>query len=82
MLTVNTHEAKTRLSELLQLVENGEEVVIARAGRPVARLTGIARPKRRSGYLPPELGQTDLLFATDSETASLFEQSTIFPEPQ
>jgi prevent-host-death family protein len=36
--TVNVHEAKTQLSRLLARVERGEEVVIARAGRPVARL--------------------------------------------
>ena len=35
---VNIHEAKTHLSKLLQRVMNGEEVVIAKAGRPVARL--------------------------------------------
>lgn len=37
-LQVNIHEAKTHLSRLLQRVMNGEEVVIARAGQPVARL--------------------------------------------
>jgi prevent-host-death family protein len=36
--TVNIHEAKTHLSRLVERVETGEEVVIARAGRPVARL--------------------------------------------
>jgi prevent-host-death family protein len=35
---VNMHEAKTRLSALLALVEKGEEVVICRANKPVARL--------------------------------------------
>jgi prevent-host-death family protein len=35
---VNVHEAKTQLSRLLQAVENGEDVVIARNGEPVARL--------------------------------------------
>ena len=35
---VNVHEAKTHLSRLLTRVEQGEEIVIARAGRPVARL--------------------------------------------
>lgn len=35
---VNIHEAKTHLSRLVERVEAGEEVVIARAGRPVARL--------------------------------------------
>jgi prevent-host-death family protein len=36
--TVNIHDAKTHLSRLVERVEAGEEVVIARAGRPVARL--------------------------------------------
>jgi prevent-host-death family protein len=36
--TVNIHEAKTHLSRLIERVEAGEEIVIARAGRPVARL--------------------------------------------
>jgi len=36
--TVNIHEAKTHLSRLVERAEAGEEVVIARAGRPVARL--------------------------------------------
>jgi len=36
--TVNIHEAKTHLSRLIERVESGQEVVIARAGRPVARL--------------------------------------------
>jgi prevent-host-death family protein len=34
----NIHEAKTHLSQLLQYVERGEEVVICRAGKPLARL--------------------------------------------
>jgi prevent-host-death family protein len=38
MRQVNVHEAKTQLSRLLQEVEDGEEIVIARNGRPVARL--------------------------------------------
>jgi prevent-host-death family protein len=46
--TVNIHEAKTHLSRLLERVQAGEEIVIAKAGRPVARLTAItARPARR-----------------------------------
>ena len=39
--SVNIHEAKTHLSRLVERVEAGEEIVIARAGRPVARLIGI-----------------------------------------
>ena len=45
MEEVNVHEAKTHLSRLLQKVEAGEEVVIARAGDPIAKLVPIA-PKR------------------------------------
>jgi prevent-host-death family protein len=43
MDTVNMHEAKTHLSRLVERVEAGEEVVIARAGRPVARLVPFVR---------------------------------------
>ena len=39
METVNVHDAKPPLSKLLERVEAGEEVIIARAGKPVARLT-------------------------------------------
>jgi prevent-host-death family protein len=41
MTTVNVHHAKTHLSKLLERVAAGEEVVIARAGHPVARLVPI-----------------------------------------
>ena len=41
---VNVHEAKTHFSKLLQRVMCGEEVVIAKAGRPVARLVPYAGP--------------------------------------
>lgn len=45
---VNIHEAKTHLSRLLERVRDGEEVVIAKAGKPVARLVAIdRRPARR-----------------------------------
>jgi prevent-host-death family protein len=39
--TVNIHEAKTHLSKLIQRVECGEEITIARAGKPVARLVPV-----------------------------------------
>lgn len=38
-MQVNVHEAKTNLSRLLARVEQGEEVIVARSGRPVAVLT-------------------------------------------
>jgi prevent-host-death family protein len=44
--TVNTYEAKTRLSELLKRVEGGEDIVICRNGKAIARLVP-AEPKSR-----------------------------------
>ena len=51
MTTVNVHEAKTHLSRLLALVAAGEEVVIARAGKPVARLVQVRLARRQPGRL-------------------------------
>ena len=53
MKTVNIHEAKTKLSKLVERVEGGEEIVIARAGRPAARLVPLTkvRGRRRLGLL-------------------------------
>jgi len=48
-MIVNVHEAKTQLSRLLERVAAGEEVIIGRAGRPVARLVPYAEaPGRRT----------------------------------
>jgi prevent-host-death family protein len=47
--TINIHEAKTRLSQLLQQVEEGDEIIISRANKPIARLVayrGKAQPRR------------------------------------
>ncbi len=52
MIQVNVHEAKTHLSKLIRRVINGEEVVIARSGKPVALLGPIhkrGRGPRRPG---------------------------------
>ena len=43
MTTVNVHEAKTHLSKLLQRAECGEEIIIARAGKPIALLGPLPR---------------------------------------
>ena len=45
MRKVNIHEAKTTLSQLVQAVEDGERVVLARAGRPVAELVRVAKER-------------------------------------
>jgi prevent-host-death family protein len=44
---VNVHEAKTQLSKLLAKVEQGEEVVIARDGKPIAKLVPFRAPAKR-----------------------------------
>ncbi len=49
---VNVQDAKTRLSELLARVERGDEIVIARGGKPVARLTAVAPTHRQVGFVP------------------------------
>ncbi|MFQ5789975.1 MAG: type II toxin-antitoxin system Phd/YefM family antitoxin [Acidobacteriota bacterium] len=51
METVNIHKAKTHLSRLLERVEQGEEIVIARNGKPVARLVPVPGRPRRPGRL-------------------------------
>lgn len=67
MRTYNVHEAKTHLSRLLADVERGDEVVIARAGVPIARVVPIQpveRPRRQAG-----LGRGTVWFAPDYEEA-------------
>ena len=57
MQTVNIHEAKTHLSRLLALVALGEEFVIAKAGKPVARVVPFDsefRKVRRIGFMTGE----------------------------
>ena len=51
MAAYNVHEAKSNLSKLLERVENGEEVVIARHGTPVAKLVPVVGKKRVLGSM-------------------------------
>lgn len=44
MQTVNIHEAKTHLSRLLESVAAGQEIIVAKAGKPMARLSPIGKP--------------------------------------
>lgn len=51
-ITLNIAEAKAKLSALIEAAERGEEVVLARAGKPVARIVAYAaKPVRRFGVL-------------------------------
>lgn len=51
MELINVHQAKTHLSRLLDRVARGEEIVIAKSGKPVARLVPMPSEPRRPGRL-------------------------------
>ncbi len=53
MTTVNIHDAKTHFSRLVEQAGAGDEIIIAKAGKPVARLVGLARrhAPRRLGLM-------------------------------
>ncbi|MBS1054777.1 type II toxin-antitoxin system Phd/YefM family antitoxin [Gluconobacter kondonii] len=78
MRTVNMHEAKTHLSRLIEAAMKGESFIIAKAGRPMVRVSPITAPeetqKRRLGFLSgqirvPEdfdrMGQDDVISLFD-----------------
>lgn len=81
---VNMHAAKTHLSRLVERVESGEEIVIDRAGKPVAKLVPVAPEepgKRKLGgwegkFKMPSDEEWEQM---DREIEQLFEESEIFP---
>ena len=79
---VNVHAAKTNLSRLLERAEAGEEIVIARAGKPVARLVPYVaeRPKRVFGRLKGQIVVHGDFDAENEQIAREFEESVLFPE--
>jgi prevent-host-death family protein len=62
-VTVNIHEAKTHLSQLLEQVAAGEEIVISKAGKPIADLVPHRTASVRFGGLRGELAYVDDDFA-------------------
>ncbi|MGH8612472.1 MAG: type II toxin-antitoxin system Phd/YefM family antitoxin [Gammaproteobacteria bacterium] len=62
MTIVNVHEAKTHLSRLLEAVAAGEEIIIAKAGKPIAKLVPIEKPKREPGRLKGLIQWSDTFF--------------------
>jgi len=73
-MEVNIHEAKTHLSRLLQKVAEGEEVIISRAGVPVARLTPVVRKQK---VRPLGIARGEIWMADDFD-ASLPELERLF----
>ncbi|MGH2955619.1 MAG: type II toxin-antitoxin system Phd/YefM family antitoxin [Solirubrobacterales bacterium] len=85
---VNIHEAKTNLSRLLERVERGEEIVIARNGRPVAKLVPVreAFPITGIGSLEGKVEILPGFDRTDDEIARSFHEGhpddPLFQDPE
>ena len=79
---VNVYEAKTQLSKLLEQVEAGEEIVIARHGRPVARLVPLQRTPvhRVPGGWKGKVWMSPDFDEPDPELEDLFYNSPILPD--
>ena len=77
----NVSDAKEQLSALLVMVEQGEEVVIARAGRPIARLVQFERSKerRKLGALRGQIWVSPSFDEPDEELEKLFHGGAIEP---
>ena len=73
MQTVNIHEAKTHLSRLLEAVEHGEEIIIARAGQPIATLTAYKPPHNKIAPPGSMKGQIWMADDFDDPLDDLFE---------
>jgi prevent-host-death family protein len=56
---VNIHEAKTQMSKLIELAQSGEEFIIAKAGKPVARIVPLGKVKRKLGILDGKIEVPD-----------------------
>lgn len=83
-MQVNIHYAKTHLSKLIEQAENGEEVVLARNGKPAVRLTPVPARKKRS-LLGAGIGKIWISDdfnspETNKEIEDLFYNSPLFPE--
>jgi len=80
-MEVNIHEAKTHLSKLLERVALGEEVIIAKAGTPVAKLVPIdEKPQTRVfGSAKGEFTVPDDFNEPDPEIEALFYEGNLFP---
>jgi len=77
---INVHEAKTHLSKLLERVALGEEVIIAKAGKPVAKLVAVQQPKTRIfGSAKGEFVVPDDFNEPDPELEKLFYEGNLFP---
>jgi prevent-host-death family protein len=78
--TLNLYQAKTQLSALVERAAAGEEIVIAKAGRPMARLVSLEKRRpRRSGFLKGKVWIADDFDDTPEWLIRAFEESELFP---
>src|SRR5580658_635400 len=80
MLVTNIHEAKTHLSRLVERAAAGEEIVIAKAGKPMARLVKYqepAKPVRRPGSMKGKIKILPGFYEPDRELEALFYGETV-----
>ena len=79
MQTYNIHEAKTNLSKLIEKTQNGEEVIIAKAGKPVAKLVAHKEKlkPRKAGLLKGKIFVSDDFNDEDPEINKLFYEGDI-----
>jgi antitoxin (DNA-binding transcriptional repressor) of toxin-antitoxin stability system len=82
MKTVNIHDAKTNLSKLLEQVQRGEEVIIAKAGHPIAELKlYVPKPSPiKFGLLKGQITIPEDFDAPDPDIIKIFEESKLFPD--
>lgn len=61
MQTINMHEAKTQLSRLVDLAVQGEDFIIAKAGKPLVKVTRVEepKPKSRTGFMQGQVSVPD-----------------------
>jgi prevent-host-death family protein len=81
MKTVNMHQAKTHLSRLVEEAAAGEDIVIARAGKPLVRLVAIARNDgpRPLGALAGKVVEHDDAWAADADLEAAFYGGEVEP---
>jgi prevent-host-death family protein len=80
---INVHEAKTHFSKLLEQVEQGEEIVVARAGKPVVRMIRY-QPEKTIKRKPGRLKGKIIIhpsFFEDTEITAKFINGELFPKP-
>jgi prevent-host-death family protein len=80
MQTINMHDAKTQLSRLVELAVQGEDFIIAKAGKPLVKVTRVDAPKpsamRRTGFMQGQVSVPDDFDAMgQAEIDAMFNQT-------